>query len=143
MIISQSPVGGTMVPLIFGPRTVPPAGTLTIARKPADWAGSRGASTVARYSVSTDTVGVCIIHSSLLNLHWFDSPHEANDRIDIGRRHLGIPVVRHWSCQLRTVWSNGLGDCILDLFVAPLAEPLVRIRSDIATDARRDSGESR
>src|SRR5215467_9196558 len=93
MIISQSPVGGTMVPLIFGPRTVPPAGTLTIARKPADWGGSRGASTVARYSVSTDTVGVCIIHSSLWNLHWFDRPHEGDDRIDIGRCHLGIPVV--------------------------------------------------
>src|SRR5215469_14190017 len=80
--------------------------------------------------------------SLLLVLHWLDRPHKRNDRVEIGGCDLGVHAIGHWSRQFGAVRSNALGDCILDLIISPLAESLVGIGCDIATDARPDPGES-
>jgi len=74
----------------------------------------------------------------LLVLHRLDRAHKGDDCIEISSGHIGVPVIRHWSRQFGAVRSNGFGDCGLDLIISPLAEAVVRVRRDIATDARRD-----
>jgi hypothetical protein len=78
-----------------------------------------------------------------LRLFRLDRAHKGNDRVEIAGRHLDVPVVRHWSRQFRAVRSNALGDRLLDIVVAPLADTLLGISGDIAADARRDLTETR
>src|SRR5215469_8489300 len=100
-------------------------GTMTLAANP------NAPTPLPGYSINDET------RSSLV-LHRLDRPQIGHDRIEVAGCDLSVPIECHWSPQLRAIRSDTLRDRGLDLIISPFAKAVVRVGSDIATNARRD-----